>query len=81
MPLKKLFNWAEKYLLSDSSGFIYDKDGIDAEKLAYVMDLKNMKRDRIHKYLEKYPSAEFHKGKTPWGVTCDVALPCATQNR
>lgn len=66
--------------LSDSSGFIYDKDGIDAEKLAYVMDLKNMKRDRIHKYLEKYPSAEFHKGKTPWGVTCDVALPCATQN-
>lgn len=66
--------------LSDSSGFIYDKDGIDAEKLAYVMDLKNVKRDRIHKYLEKYPSAEFHKGKTPWGVTCDVALPCATQN-
>ena len=66
--------------LSDSSGFIYDKDGIDAKKLAYVMDLKNVKRDRIHKYLEKYPSAEFHKGKTPWGVTCDVALPCATQN-
>ena len=66
--------------LSDSSGFIYDKDGIDAEKLAYVMDLKNVKRDRIHKYLEKYPLAEFHKGKTPWGVTCDVALPCATQN-
>ena len=66
--------------LSDSSGFIYDKDGIDVEKLAYVMDLKNVKRDRIHKYLEKYPSAEFHKGKTPWGVTCDVALPCATQN-
>lgn len=66
--------------LSDSSGFIYDKDGIDDEKLAYVMDLKNVKRDRIHKYLEKYPSAEFHKGKTPWGVTCDVALPCATQN-
>ena len=53
--------------LSDSSGFIYDKDGIDAKKLAYVMDLKNVKRDRIHKYLEKYPSAEFHKGKTPWG--------------
>ena len=66
--------------LSDSSGFIYDKDGIDVEKLAYVMDLKNVKRDRIHKYLERYPSAEFHKGKTPWGVTCDVALPCATQN-
>jgi len=66
--------------LSDSSGFIYDKDGIDAEKLAYVMDLKNVKRERIHKYLEQYPNAEFHQGKTPWGVACDVALPCATQN-
>ena len=66
--------------LSDSSGFIYDKDGIDAEKLAYVMELKNVKRERIHKYLEQYPNAEFHLGKTPWGVACDVALPCATQN-
>ena len=66
--------------LSDSSGFIYDKDGIDAEKLAYIMDLKNVKRERIHKYLEQYPNAEFHQGKTPWGVACDVALPCATQN-
>lgn len=66
--------------LSDSSGFIYDKDGIDAEKLAYVMELKNVKRERIHKYLEQYPNAEFHQGKTPWGVACDVALPCATQN-
>ena len=50
--------------LSDSSGFIYDKDGIDAEKLAHVMDLKNVKRERIHKYLEQYPNAEFHQGKT-----------------
>lgn len=66
--------------LSDSSGFIYDKDGIDAEKLAFVMELKNVKRERIHSYTEKYPSAEFHQGKTPWGVSCDVALPCATQN-
>ncbi|MGB2404099.1 MAG: NADP-specific glutamate dehydrogenase [Flavobacteriaceae bacterium] len=66
--------------LSDSSGFIYDKDGIDAEKLAHVMELKNVKRERIHTFLDKYPSAEFHKGKTPWGVACDVALPCATQN-
>lgn len=66
--------------MSDSSGFIYDKDGIDAEKLAYIMELKNVKRARIHKYLDKYPHAEFHKGKTPWGIPCDVALPCATQN-
>ena len=66
--------------LSDSSGFIYDKDGIDADKLAHIMELKNVKRERIHKYLEQYPSAEFHQGKTPWGVACDVALPCATQN-
>ncbi|MGB2475682.1 MAG: NADP-specific glutamate dehydrogenase [Flavobacteriaceae bacterium] len=66
--------------LSDSSGFIYDKDGIDAEKLAHVMELKNVKRERIHTFLDKYPSVEFHKGKTPWGVACDVALPCATQN-
>ena len=44
------------------------------------MELKNVKRERIHKYLEQYPNAEFHQGKTPWGVACDVALPCATQN-
>ena len=66
--------------LSDSSGFIYDKEGIDAEKLAYIMELKNVKRERIHKYVEQYPTAEFHQGQTPWGVVCDVALPCATQN-
>ncbi|MCV6630772.1 MAG: glutamate dehydrogenase, partial [Flavobacteriaceae bacterium] len=66
--------------LSDSSGYIYDKDGIDAEKLAFVMALKNVKRGRIHEYVKQYPSAEFHKGKTPWHTTCDVALPCATQN-
>ncbi|WP_338732441.1 NADP-specific glutamate dehydrogenase [Mangrovimonas cancribranchiae] len=66
--------------MSDSSGFIYDKDGIDEEKLAHIMYLKNDKRARIHEYLEKYPNAEFHKGETPWGVKCDIALPCATQN-
>ena len=66
--------------LSDSSGFIYDKEGIDSEKLAYIMELKNVKRERIHKYVEQYPTAEFHQGQTPWGVVCDVALPCATQN-
>ena len=66
--------------MSDSGGYIYDKDGIDADKLAYVMDLKNNKRGRISEYADKYPSAEFHKGETPWKVACDVALPCATQN-
>ncbi|WP_298542203.1 NADP-specific glutamate dehydrogenase [uncultured Aquimarina sp.] len=66
--------------LSDSSGYIYDADGIDEEKLAFVMELKNVKRGRINEYVEKYPSAEFHKGKTPWEVKCEIALPCATQN-
>ncbi|MHA7829691.1 MAG: NADP-specific glutamate dehydrogenase [Flagellimonas sp.] len=66
--------------LSDSGGFIYDKDGIDEGKLAYVMELKNNKRGRISEYVDKYPSAEFHKGETPWKVACDIALPCATQN-
>lgn len=66
--------------LSDSSGYIYDADGIDADKLAFVMELKNVKRGRIHEYVEKYPSATFHKGERPWGVKCDIALPCATQN-
>jgi len=66
--------------LSDSEGYIYDKEGIDAEKLAFVMDLKNNRRGRISAYAEVYPSAEFHKGETPWKVPCDIALPCATQN-
>lgn len=66
--------------LSDSGGYIYDKDGIDAEKLAFVMDLKNNKRGRISEYVDQYPSAEYKDGETPWGVKCDIALPCATQN-
>jgi len=65
--------------LSDSSGFIYDPDGIDAEKLDYVMNLKNVKRGRIQEYAEKY-GAEYHEGQRPWSIKCDVALPCATQN-
>ncbi|MDZ4750204.1 MAG: NADP-specific glutamate dehydrogenase [Flavobacteriales bacterium] len=64
---------------SDSSGFIYDKDGINPEKLAFLMDLKNVQRGRIQEYATKY-GCEFHAGKTPWGVKCDIALPCATQN-
>ena len=66
--------------LSDSGGYIYDEDGIDEEKLAFVMDLKNNKRGRISEYVDKYTSAAFYKGKTPWDVKCDIALPCATQN-
>lgn len=65
---------------SDSDGFIYDKDGINDEKLAFILDLKNVKRGRIKEYVKKYKSAEYYEGKKPWGVKCDVALPCATQN-
>ncbi len=71
---------AKVVTLSDSSGYIHDPEGIDAEKLAYVMELKNVKRGRIHEYAETYPSATFHKGEKPWTVACDIALPCATQN-
>lgn len=65
--------------LSDSSGFIYDPDGIDDQKLAYVIDLKTHKRGRISEYADKY-GCEFHAGQRPWGVPCDLAFPCATQN-
>ena len=71
---------AKVVTLSDSSGYIYDEAGIDAEKLAFVMELKNVKRGRIHEYADKYPSAKFFKGERPWGVKCDIAMPCATQN-
>ncbi|MCY3412376.1 MAG: NADP-specific glutamate dehydrogenase [Candidatus Heimdallarchaeota archaeon] len=65
--------------LSDSAGYIYDKDGIDRDKLAYVMDLKNNKRGRIKEYADKY-GVEYVAGERPWGVKADVALPSATQN-
>jgi glutamate dehydrogenase (NADP+) len=66
--------------MSDSAGYIYDSAGIDAEKLAYIMKIKNELRGRISDYLIKYPDAEYVAGKRPWEVKCDVALPCATQN-
>lgn len=66
--------------MSDSSGFIHDPDGINEEKLGFIMQLKNVNRQRINKYLEQYPKASFHKGKKPWAVSCDIAMPCATQN-
>ncbi|MHA7055652.1 NADP-specific glutamate dehydrogenase [Aquimarina sp. M1] len=71
---------AKVVTLSDSSGYIYDEDGIDMDKLKFVMELKNEKRGRISEYVDKYSAAKFHKGKTPWSEKCDIALPCATQN-
>ena len=66
--------------LSDSGGTILDRDGIDAEKLEYVMDLKNERRGRIAEYAAKFPKSEYLEGKRPWAVPCDCAFPCATQN-
>ena len=66
--------------LSDSGGYIFDEDGIDTEKLAHVMYIKNEKRGRISEYVDKYPNAKYVEGKRPWSVKCDIALPCATQN-
>ena len=66
--------------MSDSAGYIYDADGIDAEKLAHIMEIKNVNRARISEYVNKYPHAKYVAGKRPWEVKCDVALPCATQN-
>jgi glutamate dehydrogenase (NADP+) len=71
---------AKVVTLSDSSGYIHDADGIDAEKLAFVMELKNVKRGRIAEYTQVYPNAKFVAGKRPWEVKADIALPCATQN-
>ena len=70
---------AKVVTLSDSSGYIYDKDGIDAEKLAFIMELKNVRRGRIKEYADKF-NCDFFEGERPWGVKCDIALPCATQN-
>jgi glutamate dehydrogenase (NADP+) len=66
--------------LSDSGGFIHDADGINEEKLAWVKELKEVRRGRISEYVDQFPGATYHDGQRPWGVACDVALPCATQN-
>ena len=71
---------AKVLTMSDSSGYVYDPDGLDVEKMAFVMDLKNNKRERISAYVDAYPNVSFHAGKRPWEVPCDVAFPCATQN-
>jgi glutamate dehydrogenase (NADP+) len=70
---------AKVVTLSDSSGYVHDPNGIDAEKLAFVMDLKNVKRGRIKEYADKY-NVKFYEGQKPWGVKCDAAFPSATQN-
>ncbi|MCB0450243.1 MAG: NADP-specific glutamate dehydrogenase [Confluentibacter sp.] len=71
---------AKVLTMSDSSGYIHDAEGIDTEKLTYIMALKNEKRARIKEYLNTYPHAKYVEGKTPWEVKCDIAMPCATQN-
>jgi glutamate dehydrogenase (NADP+) len=70
---------AKPVTVSDSNGFIYDKDGINEEKLAWVMDLKNVRRGRIKEYADKF-GAKYIEGQRPWGIECDCAFPSATQN-
>lgn len=71
---------AKPVTLSDSGGYIYDPDGITADKLAFVMELKNNKRGRIEEYVKKFKKAQFFAGARPWNVPCDCAFPSATQN-
>lgn len=71
---------AKVITMSDSGGYILDEGGIDAAKLDFIMELKNVKRGRISEYVDEYPSAKYFDGETPWGVNCDIAMPCATQN-
>ena len=71
---------AKVVTLSDSDGYMYDPEGLDEEKLAYVMELKNVRRGRISEYVKQYPQARYFPGERPWKVPCDIALPCATQN-
>jgi len=66
--------------LSDSAGFIHDPDGITQERIDWIKQLKNVRRGRISEYVDQFKGATYHEGKRPWGVPCDVALPCATQN-
>jgi glutamate dehydrogenase (NADP+) len=79
--VEKLIEFGAKPVtMSDSGGTIVDEDGIDAEKLAWVMDLKNVRRGRIKEYADRFPRAQFIAGGTPWGVPCQLAFPSATQN-
>jgi glutamate dehydrogenase (NADP+) len=71
---------AKVVTMSDSNGTIYDPEGIDAQKLEYIMELKNVFRGRIREYKDRYPHAQYLEGQRPWSVKCDIAMPCATQN-
>ena len=71
---------AKVLTLSDSDGFIYDPEGLNEEKMAYVFELKNVRRGRIKEYVTKYPQAQYFAGERPWKIACDIAMPCATQN-
>ena len=71
---------AKVLCMSDSSGYIYEKEGFSKEQLSHIMEIKNIKRGRIQEYQKKYPKAIFEANKKPWGIACDIALPCATQN-
>ncbi len=71
---------AKVLTLSDSDGFIYDPEGLNEEKMAYVFELKNVRRGRIKEYAAKYPQAQYFAGERPWKIKCDIAMPCATQN-
>jgi len=71
---------AKVLTMSDSGGFIYDKDGITEEKLSWIMDLKNVRRRRIKEYADQFKGATYTEGKRPWSVPCECAFPCATQN-
>lgn len=71
---------AKVVTLSDSDGFVHDPDGLDEEKLKFVLNLKNVRRGRISEYAVQYPGAKYFPGERPWGIPCDIALPCATQN-
>lgn len=71
---------AKVVTMSDSNGFIYDAAGITAEKLAFITELKEVKRGRLKEYIDQYPEAQYFEGQKPWNIKCDIALPCATQN-
>ena len=71
---------AKVLTLSDSDGFIYDPEGLDEEKMAFVFELKNVRRGRIKEYAAKFPQAQYFPGERPWRIPCDIAMPCATQN-
>ena len=71
---------AKVLTLSDSDGFIYDPEGLNEEKMAFVFELKNVRRGRIKEYVNKFPQAQYFPGERPWKIACDIAMPCATQN-